>query len=105
MDMFMVNAIAAPINALLCCAMITFFLKGFKLKPAKRMVFTYVIYMLLSFVGCAGGNGIFNIDMANFDTTRFLLYIVSGFCVCLGIYLFYIRGEISEKIAAKKAKK
>lgn len=75
------------------------------MKPSVRMIVTYVAYVLFSFVNCAGGNGLFNVDMSVFNVTNFVLYVISGFCVCLGIYFYLNRSEISRKLAAKKGKK
>ena len=102
MTMFHVYAMAAPINAFLFCAFITFFLKNFKMASAKRMLVTYAIYVPLAFTMCAGGNGIFNIDMSVFNLVQFLMYIAAGACVCTGIYFFYERGTIGRKIEAKR---
>ena len=105
MNDFTVWAIASPLNAFICCSFITFFLKNLHLKNHIRMGLTYFVYILLSFVTCAGGNGLFNLDMENFQLMRFLLFTASGFCVCLGIYFFFERGNISEKIRQRQAQK
>lgn len=101
MSTFTIYAIAAPLNAFICCAFITFLMKRMKLKSSVRLIITYLIYVLLAFAMCAGGNGIFNIDMSVFNLTLFLLYISSGLCVCIAIYCFYERGRIADKIHAK----
>ncbi|MBQ3587302.1 MAG: hypothetical protein II977_01915 [Oscillospiraceae bacterium] len=102
MTMFHVYAIAAPINAFLFCAFITYFLKNFKMRSNVRMTVTYLVYVLLAFVQCAGGNGIFGIDMSVFNLTQFLMFITAGACVCIGIYFFYERGNIGQKIEDRR---
>ncbi len=105
MNTFMIYALAAPVNAFICCAFITFFIKKMNLKNTTRMMVTFFSYCLLAFVMCAGGNGLFNIDMSAFNLTLFVLYVVSGFCVCLGIYFFYERRNIGMKLEERKAAK
>lgn len=105
MNDFTIYAIASPINAFVCCSFITFFLKNLHLKTTVRVTVTYIVYLLLSFVTCAGGNGLFNLDMENFQLMRFLLFCASGLCVCIGFYFFYERGNISEKIRQRQAAK
>ncbi len=102
MSEFTVWAITAPLNAFICCAFITFFMKRMKISTALRMTITFIAYVLLSFIFCSGGNGLFEIDMTTFQLPRFLLYVASGFCVCLGIYFFFERGTISKKLAEKR---
>lgn len=101
----MIYAIAAPVNAFICCAFIAFFIKKMHLTSRVRMTVTFLVYCLIAFVMCAGGNGLLNIDMSNFNSTLFVLYVVSGFCVCLGIYFFYERGNIGRKLEEKRAAK
>ena len=103
MSTFAVYAIAAPLNAFICCSFITFFMKKMNLSSIKRLVITFIIYSFIAFGMCAGGNGLLNIDMAVFNLTLFLLYIVSGFCVCIGIYCFYERDRLAEKYEKRKA--
>ncbi len=105
MNTFVIYAFAAPINAFICCSFITFFMKKMNLSSAKRLTITFLIYSLIAFGMCAGGNGILNIDMSVFNLTLFLLYIVSGFCVCLCIYCFYERDKIAEKVEQKRNSK
>lgn len=102
MTMFHVYALAAPIYSFIWCAFITFFLKRMHLKNHVRVIVTYLIYLMLTFAICAGGNGIFNINMEVFNSTQFILYSISGACVCLGLYLFYERGNIGRKIEEKR---
>ena len=102
MTMFQVYAIAAPLNAFIWCAFITFFLKKMHLKSHIRMLVTYAVYLMISFATCAGGNGLFNLDMSVFNLTQFLLYAFAGACVCIGIYCFYERGNIGSKIEARR---
>lgn len=102
MTMYQVYAIAAPLNAFIWCAFITFFLKKLHLKSHIRMLVTYGIYLMISFATCAGGNGIFNIDMSVFNLTQFILFAFAGMCVCIGIYFFYERGNIGRKIEEKR---
>ena len=102
MNTFTVYAIAAPLNAFICCAFITFFMKKMRLTPEVRMLSTFGIYALLAFAISSGGQGITNLDFSTFNTTLFILYLASGVCVCLGIYFFYKRGDISAKLAEKK---
>ncbi|MBQ8604990.1 MAG: hypothetical protein IJ410_09150 [Oscillospiraceae bacterium] len=108
MTMFQVYAIAAPISAFIWCAIITFFLKNFHLKSHIRVIVTYVIYLMIAFAMSSGGNGLLNIDMSVFNSAQFMMYAVAGLCVCLGLYLFYERGNIGQKLEdrrnAKKAK-
>ena len=102
MTMFQVYALAAPLNAFIWCAFITFFLKRMHLKNHVRVIVTFFIYMLITFATCAGGNGIFNIDMSVFNVTQFALYAISGACVCLGLFLFYERGNIGQKLEDRR---
>lgn len=102
MTMFQVYAIAAPLNAFIWCAFITFFLKKMHLKSHIRVIVTYLIYIMITFSVCSGGNGIFNMDMSVFNVTQFLLYAASGACVCIGLYCFYERGNIGRKIEEKR---
>ncbi|MEG1782089.1 MAG: hypothetical protein RR253_02445 [Oscillospiraceae bacterium] len=103
MNTFTIYAIAAPLNAFICCAFITFFMKRLKLTPEIRMISTFVIYALIAFAISSGGQGLFHFDMSTFNLTLFTLYIASGICVCMGIYAFYKRSDISKKLAEKKA--
>ena len=105
MSTFAVYAIAAPLNAFICCSFITFFMKKMNLSSIKRLVITFCIYALIAFGMCAGGNGILNIDMSVFNLPLFLLYISSGFCVCIGIYCFYERDRLADKYHEKKRAK
>lgn len=105
MNTFMVYAFAAPLNAFICCSFITFFMKRMNLSSAKRLIITFFVYSLMAFGMCAGGNGLLNIDMSVFNLTLFLLYIVSGFCVCIGIYCFYERDKIADKFEQKRNSK
>ncbi len=105
MTMFQVYAIAAPLNAFLWCAFITYFMRKWKIKTHIKMIITYIIYVFLAFAQCAGGNGIFNVDMSVFNTTQFIMFITAGLCVCIGIYCLFERNNIAAKIAAKKGKK
>ncbi|MBR5521377.1 MAG: hypothetical protein IKU54_05205 [Oscillospiraceae bacterium] len=102
MTMFHVYVIAGPINALIWCACITFLLKNFHLKSHIRAMITYLVYLIITFSVCGSGGGIFNMDFATFDTTKFVVFAASGFCVCLFLFLFYERGNIGRKIEAKR---
>ncbi len=98
-------AITAPINALISCAFISLFMKRIKLKPSVRCVAVFVVYVLFAFVMGAGGYGLFNMNMANYNWMEFIFRVVAGFCVCIFLFLFYSRGEIAEKMEAKKKAK
>jgi len=105
MTMFQVYALAAPLNAFIWCAFITFFLKRLRLKSHIRVIVIYLIYLMITFSVSSGGNGIFNVDMSAFNVTQFVLYAASGACVCLGLYFFYERGNISRKLEEKRKAK
>ena len=102
MSMFQVYMLAAPFNAFIWCAVITLFLKKMHLKSNVRVIVTYLIYLMISFATCAGGNGLFNINMEVFSIVQFVLYAAAGLCVCIGLYCFYERGNIGRKIEAKR---
>ena len=96
-------AIAAPLNALACCSAIAFLVSkwGFK-KSIVKVGLTYAIYVLLAFVMCAGGNGIFRLDMEVFNLVLFLFYCSAGICACILVYVFFERSSLGEKAAARK---
>jgi len=105
MNTFTLYAIAAPLNAFIFCACITFALKNFHLKSHIRALVTFVVYTMLAFAMSAGGNGLLNLDVESFNLVQFLLYTASGLCVCLFLFLFYERGNIGSKIEARRNNK
>ena len=102
MTMFHVYALAAPFFAFIWCAFITLFLKKMHLKSHVRAIVTYIIYLMVTFSMTAGGNGIFSLDFSNFNKVQFILYAASGACVCLGLFLFYERGNIGQKLEDRR---
>ena len=105
MNTYQVYAIAAPLNAFICCAFISLFIKSLHLKTSIRVVVTYIVYVLLTFVTCAGGEGLFNINMENFLLTKFVLFSIAGACVCAGLYVYFEKSNISDKIRRRQAEK
>ncbi len=104
MNPIMQYAIAGLTNALICCSAIAFLVSKWKgLKSIYKVAITYAVYVLLAFVMCAGGNGLFNIDMSVFNLTLFLFYCAGGICASILVYVFFEREALSKK--AKKGKK
>ena len=60
---------------------------------------TYAIYVLLAFVMCAGGNGLFNLDLSVFNLVLFLFYCSAGICACIFVYVFFERSSLGTKAA------
>lgn len=105
MNAFTQYAIAAPVNALICCSAIAFLVSRWKgLKSIIKVAITYVVYLMLAFVLSAEGNGIFNLDMATFNLTLFLFYCAGGLCACILIYVFFERLSLGQKAAQMKNK-
>ena len=99
-------AIAAPLNALFCCSAIAFVVNkwGFK-KSIVKVALTYVIYVLLAFVMCAGGEGLLNLNLEVFNLMLFLFYCAGGICACILVYVFFERSKLGTMAASKKNKK
>ena len=99
-------AIAGFLNAMICCSAIAFLVNkwGFKSSLVK-VGLTYVIYVLLAFVLCAGGNGIFKLDMSVFNLVLFLFYCAGGICACIFVYVFFERSNLGTKAAALRKNK
>lgn len=93
-----VYAIAAPLNAFITCAFIMLFMSKIKLKPEIKCPIIYVTYVIFAFVMGAGGNGLLNIDMTQFDKIMFLYRVVAGVFVCLGLYLFMKRSDLAKAL-------
>ena len=99
-------AIAGLLNALMCCSAIAFLVNKWNIKSSiVKVGLTYVIYVLLAFVLCAGGNGIFRLDMTVFNLTLFLFYCAGGICACILVYVFFERSKLGTLAASKKNKK
>ena len=65
-----------------------------------------MIYVLLAFVMCAGGEGLLNLNLEVFNLVLFLFYCAGGLCACILVYVFFERSALGEKAAAgKKGKK
>ena len=78
MNTFVVYAIAAPINAFICCAFITFFMRKINISAEMKAVATFIVYVFLAFAITAQGQGLFNINFMTFNWTLFFLYVTSG---------------------------
>ena len=108
MNAFTAYAIAGFTNAFICCSAIAFLVnKWKKMKSLYKVAITYVVYVLLAFVMCSGGNGLLNIDMSAFNLPLFLFYCSGGICACIMIYVFFERSALGVKAAkgSKKGKK
>ena len=108
MNPIMQYAIAGFLNAIICCSAIAFLVNKWKsLKSIIKVGITYVVYILLAFVMCAGGNGLLNLDMSRFNLTLFLFYCAGGLCSCILIYVFFERMSLGKKAKemGKKGKK
>ena len=95
--------ITAPITAFITCAFIIMFMSKIKMKPELRMTIVFVVYAIFAFVMGAGGNGIFNLDMSACNGIQYMFRLIAGVFVCLGLYLFYRRGDIADKMHEKQA--
>ena len=105
MSMTMVYAISAPITAFVTCAFLSFMMKNFKMGYKLRMIIVYLAFLRLCFVMESGGSSVFNIDTEFFNFQRFIFRAVAGIFVCIGMYLWYIRDELSDKYGDKLDKK
>lgn len=97
--------ITAPLTAFITCAFIIMFMSKLKMKPELRMTIVFAVYAIFAFVMGAGGNGIFNLDLSTFNGTQYMFRLVAGVFVCFGLYLFYKRGDIADKMHEKQAAK
>ena len=95
--------ITAPITSFITCAFIIMFMSKIKMKPELRMTIVFVVYAIFAFVMGAGGNGIFNLDLSAFNSIQYMFRLIAGVFVCFGLYLFYRRGDIADKMHEKQA--
>ena len=99
-------AVAAFLNAMICCPAIAFLVnKWGKMKSIVKVALTYAIYVMLAFTMSAGGNGLLNLDMSKFNLVLFLFYCSAGICACIFVYVFFERSALGTMAAKGKNSK